>query len=85
MHEKPTNVTVIQFINYVWYLLHVSALHCHHLEALLVPSERRSVEEQSIEYCGCACCVEWRGGHAHHATRHSGNVMPKHVGAAIHN
>jgi hypothetical protein len=22
-----------------------------------VPSERYSVEEQSTEYCGCACCV----------------------------
>jgi hypothetical protein len=27
----------IQFINYVWYLLHVSALHCHPQGALLVP------------------------------------------------
>jgi hypothetical protein len=67
-----------------------------------VPSERRSIEEQLIEYCGW--CV-------HHATKHNtpirnflsaapqlsvsqkalgmlpedGNVMPKHVGATIHN
>jgi hypothetical protein len=65
-----------------------------------VPSERCSIEEQSIEYCA----------HAHHITRHNtpihinlstapkfsisqkavgtlsedGNVMPKHVGATIH-
>jgi hypothetical protein len=26
-----------------------------------VPSERWSVEERSIEYCGWACCVLWRG------------------------
>jgi hypothetical protein len=51
----------IQFINYVWYLLHVSALHCHPQGAFLVPSERCSIEKQSIEYCGWACCVQWRG------------------------
>jgi hypothetical protein len=47
----------IQFINYVWYLLHVLALHSHLQETFLVPSERCSIEEQSIEYCGWACCV----------------------------
>jgi hypothetical protein len=47
----------IQFINYLWYLLHVSALHCHPQGASLVPSERCSIEEQSIAYCGWACCV----------------------------
>src|SRR5215510_3154746 len=44
----------IQFINYVWQLLHVLALHCHLQGAFLVPSERCSIEEQSIEYCGWA-------------------------------
>jgi hypothetical protein len=48
---------LIQFINYVWLLLHVSALHCHLHGAFLVPSERYSIEEQSIKYCGWACCV----------------------------
>ena len=47
----------IQFINYVWYLLHVSALHCHLHVVFLVTSERCSVKEQSIEYCGWACCA----------------------------
>jgi hypothetical protein len=68
-----------------------------------VSSERCSIEEQSIEYCGWAC--------PHHITRQDtsthnilsttpqlsisqktlgmlpedGNVMPKHVGATIHN
>jgi hypothetical protein len=51
----------IQFINYVWYLLPVSALHCHLRGEFLVPSERCSIEEQSIEYCGWACCVYWLG------------------------
>ena len=70
-----------------------------------MPSERCSIEKQSIEYCGWTCCV------AHHVTRHKKpihnilstapqlsisqkalgtlpedvNVMPKHVGATIHN
>jgi hypothetical protein len=48
---------IIQFINYVWYLLHVSALHCHLQGAFLVPSEWCSVEEQSTEYCGWTCWV----------------------------
>jgi hypothetical protein len=65
-----------------------------------VPSERCSIEEQSIEYA-----------HSHHTTKHNtpihnilsaapqlsisqkalgtlpedGNVIPKHVGATIHN
>jgi hypothetical protein len=34
--------------------LHVSALHCHSQGAFLVPSERCSIEEQTIEYCGWA-------------------------------
>jgi hypothetical protein len=42
----------IQLINYVWYLLHVSALNCHPQGAFVVPSERSSVEEHSITYCG---------------------------------
>jgi hypothetical protein len=94
----------IPFINYVWYFLHVSALHCHPQGAFLVPSERCSIEEQSIDYCGSQIAM-------HHVTRHNtpihnnlstapqlsisqkaletlpedGNVMPKHVGATIHN
>src|SRR5215510_2779978 len=47
----------IQFINYVWYLLRVSALHCHPQGAFLVPSERCPIEEQSIEYCGWTWCA----------------------------
>jgi hypothetical protein len=40
----------IQFINYVFYLLHVLALHCHPQGVFLVPSQRCSIEKQSIEY-----------------------------------
>jgi hypothetical protein len=48
---------LFQYINYVWYLLHVSALHCHPQGVFLVTSERCSIKEQSTEYCGWACCV----------------------------
>jgi hypothetical protein len=54
MREKSTNTPII---NYVRWLLQVSTLHCHPQGAFLVPSERRSIEEQSTEYCGWACCV----------------------------
>jgi hypothetical protein len=58
MREKQKiDQLFIQFINYVRYLLHVSALHCHLQGAFLVPSEICSIEEQSIQYCGWACCV----------------------------
>jgi hypothetical protein len=54
----------IQFINYVWYILHGSALHCHIQGAFLVPSKRCSIEEQSIEYC----VVSSGGVRKHHVT-----------------
>jgi hypothetical protein len=57
MREKPTNATIIHSVYYVWYLVRVSPLHCHPQGAFLVPSERCSIEEQLIEYCGWACCV----------------------------
>jgi hypothetical protein len=56
----------IQFINYVWYFLYVLALHCHPQVAFLVPSERCSIEEQSIEYCGWAFhAPRYQTQHAH--------------------
>src|SRR5215471_17637657 len=50
MKNQQIQQLFIQFINYVWYFLHVSALHCHLQGGFLVPSERCSIEEQSIEY-----------------------------------
>src|SRR5215510_14811968 len=58
MKNQQIHQLFIQFINYVWQLLHVSALHCHLQGAFLVPSERCSIEEQLIEYCGWAWCAE---------------------------
>src|SRR5215475_7025451 len=112
MKSQQIHQLFIQFINYVWQLLHVSALHCHLQGAFLVPCERCSIGEQSIEYCGCGvlCVVTWcvERTTSLHTTRHihnilstapqlsisqkalgtlpeDGNVMPKHVGATIHN
>jgi hypothetical protein len=47
----------IQFINYVM----VAPTRFGITLPSLVPSERCSTEEQSIEHCGWACCVYWRG------------------------
>src|SRR5215475_13470035 len=112
MKNQQIHQLLIQFINYVWQLQHVSALNCHLQGAFLVPSERCSIEEQSIEYCGCGvlCVVTWCAPRTTslQTTRHihnilstapqlsishkaletlpeDGNVMPKHVGASIHN
>src|SRR5215468_11519578 len=82
MKNQQIHQLFIQFINYVWWLLHVSALHCHLQGAFLVPSERCSIEEQSIEYCGWALSISHK---ALGTLPEDGNVMPKHVGATIHN
>jgi hypothetical protein len=66
MKNQQMHQLFIQFINYIWYLLHVSVLYCHPPGAFLVPSERCSFEEQSIEYGGWAC---WVSGVVH-ATHH---------------
>jgi hypothetical protein len=48
MREKLRNTPIIhKFINYVWYFIHVSTLHCHPQGAFLVPSERCSIEHLS--------------------------------------
>jgi hypothetical protein len=59
-----------------------------------VPSERCSIEEQSIEYCGhntpihnilltaSQLCISQK---VLGTFPEDGNVMPKHVGATIHN
>src|SRR5215469_12582753 len=61
MKNQQIHQLFIQFINHVWCLLHVSALNCHLQGAFLVPSERCSIEERSIEYCRWAflCLVMW--------------------------
>jgi hypothetical protein len=60
----------IQFINQVWWLVHVLALHWHPQGAFLVRSERCPIEEQSIEYCGWTF-VSSDVQRTHHVTRHN--------------
>src|SRR5215469_9122085 len=115
MREKQKNGTIIHSVfNNVWYLLHVSALHCYPQGGFLVPSERCSIEAvDRILWMGVLCLVTWcvaiSDRHAprrHNTPIHNilstapqlsisqkalgtlpedGNVMPKHVGATIHN
>src|SRR5215472_18852010 len=71
MKNQQIHQLFIQLINYVWKLLHLSALHCHLQGAFLVPSESCSIEEQSIEYCEWAVVSSEVVRGAHHVTRHN--------------
>jgi hypothetical protein len=65
----------ILFINYVWLLLHVSALHCNLQGAFLVPIHNilSTAPQLSISQKALGTLPE------------NGNVMQKHVGATIRN
>jgi hypothetical protein len=81
LHEKPTNTPIIHSV----YLLFIVAPTCFGITlpssgAFLVPSESCSIEEQSIEYSS----IEQLSDGTRNAPE-EGNVMPKHVGATIHN
>jgi hypothetical protein len=52
------------------------------VKPFLVPSERCSIVEQSIEYCAAQLSSSQK---ALGTLLEDGNVMPKHVGANIHN
>jgi hypothetical protein len=66
----------IQFIHYVWYLLHVSALRCHFhatrhntpIYNILSTAPQLSISQKALG-----------------TLPEDGNVTPKHVGATIHN
>jgi hypothetical protein len=72
----------IQFINYVWYLLHVSALHCHPQGAFLVPSERHNSPIHNILLTASQLNISQK---ALGKLPEDDSVMPKHVGGTIHN
>jgi hypothetical protein len=59
--DQQIHQLFIQFISYVWYLLHVLALHCHPQGAFLVPSERWSFwgAVDRILWMGVLCLVAW--------------------------
>src|SRR5215510_7164428 len=79
MHEKTNKYTNYSFSLLIMYgSSYVSALHCNLKEAFLVPSERCSIEEQSIEYCGWAyCLVTWCAERTTSldTTRHIHNIL----------
>jgi hypothetical protein len=80
----------IRFINYAWYLLHVSALHCHTQEAFLVPSgvvhahhaTRHNTPIHNILSTASQLSISQK---ALGTLPEDGNVMPKHEGDTIHN
>jgi hypothetical protein len=79
----------IQFINYVWYLLHVSALHCHPQGAFPVRSQiathhatRHNTPIHSILSTAPRLSTSQK---ALGTLPEEGNVMRKHVGDTIHN
>jgi hypothetical protein len=78
----------IQFINYVWYLPHVSALLCHSQGAFLVLSQiathhvtRHNTPIHNILSNAQLSISQKALG----TPPEDGNVMPKHVGVTIHN
>jgi hypothetical protein len=83
MHENPTNNQLfIQFINYVWHLLHVSALHFHLQGAWrsqIVTKHNTPIHH--ILWTAPQLSIFWE---ALGTLSEDGNVMPKHVGAAIY-
>jgi hypothetical protein len=92
MKNQQTQQLFIQSINYVWYLLHVSALHCHLQGAFLVPSEsdvvrahhvtRHNTPIHNILSTAPQLSISQK---VVGTLPEDGNVMPKHVGATIHN
>jgi hypothetical protein len=79
----------IQFINYVWYLLHVSRLHCHPQGAFLVPSEiaTHHVTKHKTPIHSILSTAPQLSNYqtALGTLPEDGSIMPKHVGSTIHN
>jgi hypothetical protein len=85
MKNQQMQQLFIQVINYIWYILHVSALHCHHQGAFLLPSERCSIEEQSIHNILSTALQLSISQKAIGTLPDDGNIMPKHVEYTIYN
>jgi hypothetical protein len=74
-----------QFINYVWYLLHVSALHCHLQGAFLVRTHHVTRHNAPIHNILSTAPQLSISQKALRTLPEDSNVMPKHVGATIRN
>jgi hypothetical protein len=77
MREKPTNTPIIHSVYYVWRLLHVlaSEIATHHVTRHNTPIHNilSTAPQLSISQKALGTLPE------------DGNVIPKHVGATIHN
>jgi hypothetical protein len=89
MKSQQIHQLFIQFIDYVWLLIHVSALHCHLEGAFLVPSEiathhvtRHNTPIHNILSTASQFSISQK---TLGTLSEDGNSMPKHVGATIHN
>jgi hypothetical protein len=87
--NQQTHQFFIQFINCVWQILHVSALHCHPQGVFLVPSERclhhatrQNTPINNILSTAPQLSISQK---ALGTLPEDGNVVPKHVGATIYN
>jgi hypothetical protein len=74
----------IQFINYVWYLLHVSALHCH-LQGSEIAMHHVTRHNTAIHIILLTAPQSSISQKALGTLHEDGNVMPKHVSAPMHN
>jgi hypothetical protein len=72
----------IQFINYVWHLLHVSALHCHLVTWCTHHVTRHNTPIHNILLTAPQLSISKK---ALGTLPEGGNVRSKHVGDAIHN
>src|SRR5215510_9141596 len=71
---------LIQFINYIWLLLHVSVLHCHLQGGFLVP--RHNTPIHNIISTASQLSISQK---ALETLPEDGSVMPKHAEATIYN
>jgi hypothetical protein len=85
MKNQQIHQLLNQFINYVWYLLHVSALHCHVVSSGVVCTHhatRHNMPIHSILSTAPQLSISQK---TLGTLPEDGNVMPKLVGATIHN
>src|SRR5215469_7719789 len=80
MKNQQIHQLFIQFINYVWLLLHVSALHCHFQGGFLVPSEK-NIPIHNILSTASQLSISQK---ALENLPEVGNLMSKHAEATIH-
>jgi hypothetical protein len=75
---------IIQFINYVWYLLHVSALHCHYITLYYITLHHVTRHNTPIHNILSTAPQLSFSQKALGTLPEDDNVMPKHVGDTIH-